>query len=80
MEFIDMIPESKQFAINVVHPQPTSWTTIFTHIRDALSEERNGQRLNLVPFSEWLNRLDNLPEEQAIEAVHDLTLFLLLLD
>ena len=46
--------------INLVHPHPVPWNNIFQLIADALP-----QRLPLVPFSEWLAKVDNASKDTS---------------
>lgn len=39
--------------VNVVHPRPTPWRTIFQHLNNAVSTEP----LAVVPLSEWIRTL-----------------------
>ncbi|TCD65346.1 putative NRPS-like protein biosynthetic cluster [Steccherinum ochraceum] len=39
--------------VNVVHPHPVSWNKLFEGINEALTE-----RLEMVPFQEWLSRVE----------------------
>jgi hypothetical protein len=61
--------EKGQFAANLVHPKPTTWTSIFTAIRDSLAQDGENLLLELIPFEDWLRRVDELPENRAAEVV-----------
>ncbi|TCD65176.1 putative NRPS-like protein biosynthetic cluster [Steccherinum ochraceum] len=43
--------------VNLVHPRPIKWSTVFQSIGDALSKP-----LPLVPFTEWLAKVESLSE------------------
>lgn len=47
-------------AVNLVHPQPSPWTTIIEAVKDSLTREKSlsPDALSLVPFSEWFSRLE----------------------
>ena len=49
--------------LHLFHPRPTLWTTIFEALSTAL-EPIAGKRLPLVPFSEWLAKLEAIPTSE----------------
>lgn len=52
-------------ALNIVHPRPISWDSIFINIADAL--ENQGvvdHEIPLVTFSEWLQLLENASDDE----------------
>ncbi|KAG1898169.1 uncharacterized protein F5891DRAFT_956098, partial [Suillus fuscotomentosus] len=51
--------EEPPIAVNLVHPRPTVWKTLMQPIADALVEHKaTSYPLPLVPFSEWLEKLE----------------------
>ncbi|KAG2117013.1 putative aminoadipate reductase [Suillus discolor] len=51
--------EKPPIAVNLVHPRPTAWKTLMQPIADALVERKvTSYPLPLVPFSEWLEKLE----------------------
>ncbi|KAG1853273.1 putative aminoadipate reductase [Suillus tomentosus] len=51
--------EEPPIAVNLVHPRPTAWKTLMQPIADALVERKvTTYLLPLVPFSEWLEKLE----------------------
>ncbi|KAG2145295.1 putative aminoadipate reductase [Suillus bovinus] len=60
--------EEPPIVMNLVHPRPTAWNMLIQPMADALVEHKvTSYPLPLVPFSEWLNKLElsakNLSEE-----------------
>lgn len=56
--------QSPTIALNIVHPRPVQWSEIMHSISDALLEAKIlSQRLALVPFSEWFDRLETRSRE-----------------
>ncbi|OCH89652.1 acetyl-CoA synthetase-like protein [Obba rivulosa] len=53
---------SDEPVLHLIHPRPVSWNAIFTPIAERL-------RLELVSYSEWLNRLRIADDAQADESV-----------
>ncbi|KAG1854078.1 male sterility protein-domain-containing protein, partial [Suillus tomentosus] len=52
--------EEPPIAMNLVHPRPTAWKTLMQPIADALVERKvTTYLLPLVPFSEWLEKLES---------------------
>ena len=50
-------------ALNIVHPRPSQWSTIIRAIGDALHHAGVTQEIiPLIPFSEWLGRLEQRSE------------------
>jgi len=45
-------------ALNIVHPQPIPWVSMISSISSALSAELNTEALPLIPFKEWVARLE----------------------
>lgn len=63
-------------ALNVVHPRPVSWRSLFEGLADALAS--NGRRLPLVPWSEWQAMLESRAAdatEEDLNAVVRITHF-----
>ncbi|KAL4260482.1 Adenylate-forming Reductase [Pleurotus pulmonarius] len=51
--------------VNIVHPRPVAWTTLFTAIQQALKANTRGRvTLPLIPFKEW----HELLQAQALDA------------
>ena len=44
-------------ALNVVHPRPVQWISLFEGLADVLASD--GKRLPLVPWSEWQAKLES---------------------
>lgn len=60
--------------LNIVHPEPTSWSSMIRHIRGALTKEKKltSDSLPIIPFGEWFSRLEvhsSDPTEQAIRRI-----------
>lgn len=50
-------------ALNIVHPRPSHWSTIIRSIGDALHHAGATKKVvPLIPFSEWLDRLEQRSE------------------
>ncbi|KAJ3821631.1 putative aminoadipate reductase [Lentinula raphanica] len=68
---------SAPFAVNVIHPRPTTWSTVMKNIRQALIRKKtlSSDALSLIPFKEWLieleqnvnNTSDDLPALKLLE-------------
>ncbi|KAE9396160.1 acetyl-CoA synthetase-like protein [Gymnopus androsaceus JB14] len=52
--------ESVPIAVNVVHPKPVSWTSVYESIRSALIQEKHlsSDSLPLVPYHEWVDAVE----------------------
>jgi hypothetical protein len=47
-------------AVNLVHPRPIAWKTLMRPISGAIFKRKiTGTPLPLVPFSEWLGKLES---------------------
>ncbi|KIK59187.1 hypothetical protein GYMLUDRAFT_44941 [Collybiopsis luxurians FD-317 M1] len=64
-------------AVNIVHPNPTSWSTVMQHIRQALIREKglSPNAIPLIPIQQWIsdieqhsnNPSDDLPALKLLE-------------
>lgn len=52
--------------INVVHPRPVSWDHILKLINDAL-----GAQLPMVPYGDWLAKLEALNQNPSSQILAD---------
>ncbi|KZT19320.1 acetyl-CoA synthetase-like protein [Neolentinus lepideus HHB14362 ss-1] len=59
---VGLAGEKHHLVVNVVHPTPVKWTNIMTAIRKSL--DKSLESLPLVPFGEWVKKL----EERATNA------------
>ncbi|KAG1790286.1 putative aminoadipate reductase [Suillus plorans] len=60
--------EEPPIAVNLVHPRPTAWKTLMQPIADALVERKvTSYPLPLVPFSEWLEKLESSAKDLSQE-------------
>ena len=56
--------------VNFVHPRPVSWKTVFQAISDALP-----QKLPLVPFSDWLAKVDEAAKDATASDIDKIVRF-----
>ncbi|KIK65759.1 hypothetical protein GYMLUDRAFT_194612 [Collybiopsis luxurians FD-317 M1] len=58
-------PEHTPMAVNVVHPNPVSWTFVMETIRKILIEAKNlsADALSLVPYSDWLAAVEQCAQD-----------------
>ena len=49
-------PGKTERALNVVHPRPVPWRSLFEGLADVLASDE--KRLPLVPWSEWQSKLE----------------------
>ncbi|KAG2095134.1 putative aminoadipate reductase [Suillus discolor] len=62
--------EEPPIAVNLVHPRPTAWKTLMQPIADALVERKvTSSPLPLVPFSEWLEKLESSAKDLGEESM-----------
>ncbi|KAG1799974.1 putative aminoadipate reductase, partial [Suillus variegatus] len=62
--------EVPPIAVNLVHPRPTAWKTLMQPITDALVERKvTNYPLPLVPFSEWLEKLESSAKDLSEETM-----------
>ncbi|KAF5393844.1 hypothetical protein D9757_000419 [Collybiopsis confluens] len=61
-------------AVNVVHPNPVSWTSVVQSIRTVLIQEKNlpSDALPLVPFHDWLVNVEQRARESAEAATQNI--------
>jgi NAD dependent epimerase/dehydratase family enzyme len=61
-------------AINFVHPKPIPWASMISSISDALvaQEELNVSALPLIPFGEWVARLESKSKTAKDEEIKNL--------
>ncbi|KAG6374188.1 hypothetical protein JVT61DRAFT_4841 [Boletus reticuloceps] len=60
--------EEPPLAVNLVHPRPSAWKSIMQPISEALYQKHlTPSRLPLIPFTEWVERL----EEQAANTTEE---------
>ncbi|OAX39503.1 hypothetical protein K503DRAFT_689488, partial [Rhizopogon vinicolor AM-OR11-026] len=60
--------EEPPIAVNIVHPRPVAWTALMHPIADAIFQRKiTGVLLPLIPFSEWLEKLELSAENTSIE-------------
>lgn len=52
-----------EHTLHIYHPRPTPWTQVMEGISEALTTVTGGKRLPLVPFSEWLVKLQACSQE-----------------
>ena len=55
-----MCAQESPSVVNVVHPRPVPWSRIFNAISDTL-----GSRLPLVPFNQWLAKLERVARDPS---------------
>ncbi|KIK64285.1 hypothetical protein GYMLUDRAFT_94733 [Collybiopsis luxurians FD-317 M1] len=71
------LENSAPIAVNILHPNPTSWSTVIQKIRRALIHEKNlpSDALPLIPIQQWVsdiekhanNPSDNLPALKLLD-------------
>ncbi|KAF7968306.1 hypothetical protein HWV62_2396 [Athelia sp. TMB] len=65
--------ESPISALNLVHPKPTSWSTILKYLSDALYHTGvTSHALPLVPFLEWFGRLEQRSKDADEQSMTDI--------
>ncbi|OAX38467.1 putative aminoadipate reductase [Rhizopogon vinicolor AM-OR11-026] len=53
-------------AVNLVHPRPVAWKTLMQPVAKAIFERKvTGDPLPLVPFSEWLEKLESAAKDTS---------------
>lgn len=63
-------------ALNIVHPRPSSWSTIIGFIADALFHAGiNPERLPVLPFTEWFGQLEQRADHANIEDMANIVSF-----
>ncbi|OAX35330.1 acetyl-CoA synthetase-like protein [Rhizopogon vinicolor AM-OR11-026] len=56
--------------VNLVHPRPIAWKTLMRPVADAIFERKiTGSPLPLVPFSEWLVKLESSTKGASEETI-----------
>lgn len=53
--------------LNVVHPKPVSWSYIISTIRDTLEKNNVCDKLPLVPWIDWMSKIEELGSGQIDE-------------
>ncbi|KAG2068654.1 putative aminoadipate reductase [Suillus decipiens] len=62
--------EEPPIAVNLVHPRPIVWRALMQPIADALAEHKvTSNPLPLVPFSEWLEKLELRAKDLSEETI-----------
>ncbi len=66
---LDLIvsPNDPSLVLNVVHPRPSPWNDVIKAINEELR-----QRLPLVPYAQWIGKLEVLsadPDPQQLENI-----------
>ncbi|KAG2047412.1 putative aminoadipate reductase [Suillus hirtellus] len=62
--------EEPPIAVNLVHPRPTAWKMLMQPIADALVKRKvTSYPLPLVPFSEWLEKLESSAKDLSQETM-----------
>jgi hypothetical protein len=57
-------------AVNLVHPRPVAWKALMRPIADAIFEHKlTSVPLPLVPFSEWLEKLESCAKDASEETM-----------
>jgi hypothetical protein len=58
-------------AVNLVHPRPIAWKTLMRPVADAIFERKiTSNPLPLVPFSEWLEKLESSAKVASEESIN----------
>ncbi|KAG0702280.1 putative aminoadipate reductase [Suillus ampliporus] len=62
--------EEPPIAVNLVHPRPVAWTTLMRPVTDAIFERKvTSAPLPLIPFSEWLEKLESSAKNASQENI-----------
>lgn len=61
----DMLPPT----LNVVHSKPISWSFMITTVRDTLEKKIVCGKLPLVPWAEWMSKVEELGSGQIDESL-----------
>jgi len=62
--------EEPPVVVNIVHPRPTAWNGLVQSIADAMFERKiTGILLPLIPFSEWLEKLERSGKNTSEENI-----------
>ncbi|KAF9000304.1 hypothetical protein BDQ17DRAFT_1427303 [Cyathus striatus] len=73
---LDMVfsSEALPIAVNLVHPRPLSWSRMFSHIRDELLGNLHIEQdsLPLIPFHDWICRLEERKGNMNGDKLHKL--------
>ena len=63
--------EELPIAVNLVHPRPIAWESLMEPIREAVYQKHHltSSLLPLIPFSQWVARLDACAVEANMRRV-----------
>jgi hypothetical protein len=57
-------------AVNLVHPRPIAWKTLMQPVADRILELKiTSNSIPLVPFSEWLEKLESSTKDASEETI-----------
>lgn len=59
-----VLPQPEPPLVNVVHPRPIAWDTVFKLINDAI-----GANLPAVPYAEWLSKLEAHDKDSSTQTL-----------